>query len=116
MQLAAQYDKVEKKQVQQVYNEGSKKNLKSSTTKRIRTTFIGIIDKVEKSIGDLWGFGLHQRDCTPEQLKFRARWEELRNDILNHGNHQIRLNNSEVDEYEVTWKRIRNLPIVPLDK
>lgn len=57
--------------------------------KRIQTTMIGALDKMEKNFGHLWG---HYKDgpLTKEEAEFADMWDFTRNQILNQGNNQIR--------------------------
>jgi hypothetical protein len=52
--------------------------------KRIKTTMIGSLAKFEETFGYLW------EENGPDQNMYEDMWEETRNNILNHGNHQIR--------------------------
>lgn len=56
---------------------------------RLKTIMIGSISRMEKSFGYLWNYGDEPNTATEEQ--FADKWEDLREDILNHGNQQIRL-------------------------
>lgn len=82
---------------------------------KIRTTMIGALAAVEEAIGrELWGHGKPERDCTPEQLRWRAVWQErVRPGILNNGNNQLRAMQSEVELYEILFIGYQNvLPVV----
>lgn len=59
-------------------------------TKRFQTTMIGALYEFEESFGYLWGQDKHYEDLTEQQKKFRMRWEDTRNQILNNGNSQLR--------------------------
>ena len=63
--------------------------LQSQIEKRIQTTMIGALDKVEKNFGNLWG---HYKDgpLTEQEEEFAELWDFTRNQILNQGNNQIR--------------------------
>lgn len=63
--------------------------LQSQMEKRIQTTMIGALDKVEKNFGNLWG---HYKDgpLTEREEEFAELWDFTRNQILNQGNNQIR--------------------------
>ena len=52
--------------------------------KRLKTTMIGALAKFEENFGYLW------EENGPDQQMYEDMWEDTRNDILNHGNHQIR--------------------------
>ena len=57
--------------------------------KRLKTVMIGSISRFENSFGYLWNYG---GDVDTEQHDlFRRKWDDLRNDLLNHGNNQIRI-------------------------
>lgn len=57
--------------------------------KRIQTTMIGALARIEKTFGDLWGQN-KEGNLTEEEENFADMWDYLRNDILNYGNNQIR--------------------------
>jgi len=59
-------------------------------TKRFQTTMIGALYEFEQSFGYLWGQDKYYEDLTEQQKKFRDRWENTRNQILNNGNSQLR--------------------------
>jgi hypothetical protein len=65
--------------------------------KRFKTLMIGSIFKFENSFGYLWNHG-HEPTDQKEEF-FRDKWEDLRYEILNHGNNQIRLAVSELKQY-----------------
>lgn len=56
---------------------------------RFKTIMIGAISRFENSFGYLWAHG-DEPNTQNEQL-FSEKWEQLRIDLLNHGNNQIRL-------------------------
>jgi hypothetical protein len=57
--------------------------------KRLKTLMIGSIARFENSFGYLWN---HDEEPETENQKlFLEKWENLRNDLLNHGNGQIRI-------------------------
>ena len=58
--------------------------------KRIQTTMIGAIARMERHFGHLWGQDKNEEDLTPEEEKFADMWDFTRNEILNHGNKQMR--------------------------
>lgn len=55
---------------------------------RFKTLMIGSLSRFENSFGYLWNHGDDPK--TDSQEEFRDKWEDLRTDILNHGNNQIR--------------------------
>lgn len=70
--------------------------LYSTLETRFKTIMIGSLARVEQYFGYLWGHG--EEELTDKQKEFRELWEELRTEILNHGNFQIRKGLDEVDE------------------
>jgi hypothetical protein len=90
------------------HSENSRRRLLRILQKKLTTSFIGALSQVESHIGkELWGHGLEAGDCTPEQLAWRAVWEECRNAILNNGNGQVRAVEAEMQQYEVNWRGYR---------
>lgn len=65
--------------------------------KRFKTLMIGTLYRFEQSFGYLWNHG--EEPNSENQIKFRQKWEDLRTDILNHGNNQIRLALNELDRF-----------------
>ena len=63
--------------------------LQSQIEKRIQTTMIGALDKVEKNFGHLWGH-FKEGPLTEQEEEFAELWDFTRNQILNQGNNQIR--------------------------
>lgn len=59
-----------------------------SIEKKFQTTTIGSLARIENYFGFLWG---HNEDMiTIEQSDNRQIWQDLRDDILDHGNYQMR--------------------------
>ena len=69
-----------------IMNEESKELLK----KRFQTTMIGALYEFEKTFGYLWGHNKNPDFLTDTEDDFRYRWENVRNQILNNGNSQLR--------------------------
>jgi hypothetical protein len=70
--------------------EASKRKLLASIKKRIMTSFIGALDRIEKHIGDeLWLHGVPPESCDEDALSWRRVWAKCRKDILDNGNEQI---------------------------
>lgn len=65
--------------------------------KRFKTIMIGSISRFENSFGYLWNHG-HEPTDDKEEF-FRDKWEDLRYELLNHGNNQTRLAISELNDY-----------------
>lgn len=85
------------------FKEESKRRLKTNAEKKMKTTFIGAIDSIEKKFGHLWGRGKTQ--LSPSERNWAELWEELRKEILDKGNNQLRNLKNEIDEYEVEWQK-----------
>jgi hypothetical protein len=69
-------------------------------TKRFQTTMIGSLFEFEKEFGYLWGLDKEEEDLTETQQKFRDKWEDTRNQILNNGNNQLRKCLSDLDKIQ----------------
>lgn len=63
--------------------------LKFYMEKRIQTTMIGALARIEDNFGYLWGHN-KDGDLTPKEEEFADLWDYTRNQILNYGNNQIR--------------------------
>jgi hypothetical protein len=96
---------------QDIIDERSKTRLKKEMKKRVQTTMIGSLSSIEKYFGFLWGEG-SENELTKDQLRMRDIFEEMRTEILDKGNAQIRSADLEVENYDVTWNKYHiNLPI-----
>jgi hypothetical protein len=58
--------------------------------KRFQTTMIGALYQFEQAFGYLWGFDKDDEDLTDSEERFRLKWENVRYNILNNGNNQLR--------------------------
>lgn len=94
----------------------SKNRLIDNIEKKFRTTIIGILARCEEQFGYLWGHGLEYKNLTSDQKEFRAIWEDLRTEILNHGNSQLRAALEELSQYTITWNQYRTEFIVKQEK
>ena len=94
-----------KKRREEKQKEMSKNKLIDASKKKVQTTMIGAISSVEKYFGFLW------EDGSPQQQEFHRLFQELRSEVLDRGNTQIRNLENEFVNYEVTWKKYNiNLP------
>lgn len=74
-------------------------------TKRFQTTMIGALFQFEESFGYLWGQDKDDEDLTENEKKFRFKWEDARNQILNNGNSQLRKCISDINRtYQPKYK------------
>ena len=93
-----------------IVNERSKTRLKKEVKKRIQTTMIGSLSSIEKHFGFLWGE--ESDELTKDQLRMRDIFEDMRTEILDKGNAQLRNLDSEIENYDITWNKYHiNLPI-----
>jgi hypothetical protein len=104
-ELVRQSDKF-KSDKEQRYKEVSKDRLLKISTKKIQTTMIGALSSLEKQFGFLWG---HDQDgeMSPEQQHMKDLYEEVRSEILDKGNNQIRNLETEFNYYDINWLRYR---------
>jgi hypothetical protein len=65
---------------------------------RFKTIMIGSLSRVESHFGFLWGHESKDK-LTPKQEQFLDIWEDLRNEILNHGNYHLREGLYELEEH-----------------
>jgi len=93
-------------QKDEVYKDKSKDRLSSAMKKKVQTTMIGALSSIEEHIGFLWG---HDSDepLSEDQEKLRQIYEDLRSDVLDKGNAQIRNVDTELSQYDVVWNRYR---------
>ena len=75
-------------------------------TKRFQTTMIGSLYQFEENFGYLWGQEKEDKDLTESEKRFRLKWENTRNEILNLGNSQLRkcLNDFDKTKYQYNYK------------
>lgn len=73
----------------------SKEKLLKIAKKRIQTTMIGALSSIEETFGGLW-----ENDSVMKEA-----FEELRSEILDRGNNQIRALESDFSTYEIVWKK-----------
>tara|TARA_R100000315_G_C5234280_1_gene145531 strand:+ start:253 stop:645 length:393 start_codon:yes stop_codon:yes gene_type:complete len=103
-QLAAsQQKKREAKEIK--YKDKSKKRLSNIVNTKIKTSFIGAISSCEKNFGFLWGHGKDDDDLNEQELEMKEIWEEVRTEILDNGNTQLRAAMNEIDNYSINWER-----------
>ena len=88
------------------YKSSSKERLFIISSKKIKTTMIGALSTLEAHFGFLWGHDAEE-SLTPEQEHMKTIFEQVRSDILDKGNTQIRNVEAELATYDVTWNRYR---------
>ena len=89
--------------------------LKICSTK-VKTTMIGALDSIEKKLGKFWEVEPGEK-MTNEQMYLKKIYEEIRQEILDKGNNQIRNLESEFEQYDIEWKRyVLKLPVIQKPK
>lgn len=78
-----------------------KDKLLKASKKKVQTTMIGAIYSVEQKLSFLWDANQNIEDAA----YFKNLFEELRSEILDKGNNQIRNLENEFHKYEVTYKK-----------
>lgn len=92
------------------YKEDSKERLKEICVKKIRTTMIGALESIEKRLKTLYSSDGYSSN---EELMLKKLYEEMRTEILDRGNQQIRNLDTEFEQYSIEWKRYTlQLPVI----
>lgn len=87
------------------YKEDSKERLRKICSTKIRTTMIGALESIEKRLTNYF-------NTSNEGLLLKKIYEEMRQEILDRGNQQIRNLDTEFEQYIIEWKRYTlQLPI-----
>lgn len=98
-----------------ILEQRSKLRLKKDVKKKIETTMIGALASIEKFFGSFWGH--NEESKTPEHAAIKEVYEELRSEILDKGNMQIKNSELDIENYDVTWNKYHyNIPIQNSDK
>lgn len=100
----SQYVKERNVEAEESFKSGSRERLQRIIERKIRTSFIGALSRVEQHFGHLWGHD-SRVSLTPDQEKYRNIYDLLRNEILNNGNNQIRAIINELSQYTIEWDR-----------
>lgn len=77
--------------------------LQAELAAKMKTIMIGAISSVEEKLGDLWGFG-KKRPLTQSEQEFSDLFQELRKDILDKGNTQIRNTKQLLEQYNIEYE------------
>jgi len=96
LQLSLERKKLKEEGVKEV----SKNKLYQVAKKKILTTMIGALDSIEKSFGFLWS-----EEETKEQKQMRLIYDQIRSEILDKGNTQIRNLEAEFSNYDIVFKK-----------
>lgn len=81
----------------------SREKLKKDFKKKMTTQMIGAIAAMEDRFGHLWGMDSNDDTLTADQEQWLDVWEEVRQQILDKGNAQIRAILDELDNYSIKW-------------
>ena len=87
------------------YSEDSRKRLDKIISTKMNTTMIGSLATFEKNFGFLWGQGKKDSERTEEERECYTLWQNVRTEVLNNGNNQIRALRNELQNHDVNWKR-----------
>lgn len=88
----------------------SKYRLSDNIKKKIETTMIGSLSSIEKYFGFLWE---NDKLTEEEKAKYRALYNELRSEILDKGNHQLRNVDAELANYTIKFEGYRYQFTIP---
>ena len=80
--------------------------------KKFGTTIIGSLAAFEDNFGHLWAHGTPLDELDEAQMAFRDVWEEVRKDILDKGNTQLRAALEEINNYDLDWKKYQTQLLV----
>lgn len=69
----------------------------NSMETKFKTIMIGSLARIEDHFGFLWGH--NKNNLTDKEKEFRELWEDLRTEILNHGNFHMRNAIEDMFEY-----------------
>lgn len=93
------------------YKADSKDRLKKIARKKIQTTMIGALATIEENLGFLWD------GDSSQAKKLKELYNNIRQEILDRGNDQIRKLDTEIDQYDIEWLRFNLvLPVKKRDK
>jgi hypothetical protein len=86
----------------------SKNRFKKIIKRKITTCFIFALSEFENVFGqELWGHGLQEKELNSIQKANKRKWDQIRTNILNKGNAQIRALEAEMDlhtmEFQGYW-------------
>lgn len=90
---------------QSKFAEEARRRLDNIISKKITTTFIGALASFEKSFGFLWGHGKKDSERTEEEKQLYIIWENVRTEVLNNGNNQLRALRNELQNHNISWNR-----------
>ena len=96
------------------YKEDSRNRLLKIPAKKIQTTMIGALSSIENHFGFLWNHDDGDENLSSESQHMKQLYEDVRSEILDKGNNQIRNLEAELSQYDVEWLRYQmTLPVIP---
>ena len=96
------------------YKEDSRNRLLKISAKKIQTTMIGALISIENHFGFLWNHDDGDENLSSESQHMKQLYEDVRSEILDKGNNQIRNLEAELSQYDVEWLRYQmTLPVIP---
>lgn len=90
-------------------NDKYRERLKKVLGKKFDTTMIFPLSQFEAAFGEIWGDKMPEESLTDSQKAMRVKWNRVRDNILNNGNHQKRNMHAELDLHDVVWKRYQSI-------
>jgi ATP-dependent DNA ligase len=87
-----------------IENKKSKSKLSDNIKKKIETTMIGSLSSVEKYFGFLWE---NENISEEQRAKYKEIYNEMRSEILDKGNHQLRNVDAELSNYSIKFDGYR---------
>jgi hypothetical protein len=91
----------------------AKRQFSGVLDKKFKTTFIGAISQIQDAFGELWGENKQEEDRTEQEREWYDIWQQVRTNILNNGNNQLRAALNELQQYNIIWEGYKlNLPIM----
>jgi len=100
---ATEIRKATKDKLNQRIHDASKHRLGKIISKKFQTCFIGALSEFESVFGYIWGHGLCKDQLSEDQINNRAKWEIVRQKILNKGNTQSRSVKEEIELHDIKW-------------
>lgn len=83
----------------QLHARKSVARLSSNLKKKIQTTMIGALSSIEKHFGFLWE---HEDVSEEQKVAMKKIFDDLRSEILDKGNHQLRNVDAELSDYDIS--------------
>lgn len=94
----------------------SRQKITECVNRHIRTTMVGAVAAVEHYFGFLWGLN-EDRELTVEEQELADKFAELRSQVFDIGNLQMRNFAGELHQYIISRKKYSlTLPVIPRKK